>query len=82
MESATASRCEQGQSRVFQEALLTPVLDTGHSEVLRRHVLGGEKHKKSPVSGTCPKHTTYVTAQSTCAAVHSSLMVRGTDVEY
>nr|XP_023682212.1 ankyrin-1-like [Paramormyrops kingsleyae] len=45
-ESATAPACEQGQSRVFQEALLTPVLDTGHSEVLRRHVLGGEKHKK------------------------------------
>ncbi|XP_048875819.1 ankyrin-1-like isoform X2 [Brienomyrus brachyistius] len=45
-ESATAPACDQGQSRVFQEALRTPVLDTGHSEVLRRHALGGEKHKK------------------------------------
>ncbi|XP_017573586.2 ankyrin-1 isoform X2 [Pygocentrus nattereri] len=37
---------EQSQPRVAQEALLTPVCDTGHSEVLRGRLLGTQPFEK------------------------------------
>lgn len=41
-----SSTRDHSQSRVSQEALLTPVCDTGHSEVLRGRLLGTQPFEK------------------------------------
>ena len=43
---AMSSTRDHNQSRVSQEALLTPVCDTGHSEVLRGRLLGTQPFEK------------------------------------
>ncbi|XP_062410873.1 ankyrin-1 [Sardina pilchardus] len=43
---AMSSTHDHSQSRVSQEALLTPVCDTGHSEVLRGRLLGTQPFEK------------------------------------
>ncbi|KAI4879694.1 hypothetical protein NFI96_032023 [Prochilodus magdalenae] len=45
-QAAGSSGREQSQPRVAQEALLTPVCDTGHSEVLRGRLLGTQPFEK------------------------------------
>ncbi|XP_056302331.1 ankyrin-1 isoform X5 [Danio aesculapii] len=46
METMMSSSPDHNQSRVAQEALLTPVCDTGHSEVLRGRLLGTQPFEK------------------------------------
>nr|XP_021324740.1 ankyrin-1-like isoform X1 [Danio rerio]XP_021324741.1 ankyrin-1-like isoform X1 [Danio rerio] len=46
METMMSSSPDHNQSRVAQEALLTPVCDTGHSEVLRGRLLGTQPFDK------------------------------------
>ncbi|XP_077089095.1 uncharacterized protein ank1b isoform X8 [Siphateles boraxobius] len=46
MEAMMSSSQDHYQSRVAQEALLTPVCDTGHSEVLRGRLLGTQPFDK------------------------------------
>ncbi len=46
MEAMMSSSPDHNQSRVAQEALLTPVCDTGHSEVLRGRLLGTQPFDK------------------------------------
>ncbi|XP_067278905.1 ankyrin-1 isoform X1 [Pseudorasbora parva] len=46
MEAMMSSSQDHNQSRVAQEALLTPVCDTGHSEVLRGRLLGTQPFDK------------------------------------
>ncbi len=65
MEAMMSSSPDHNQSRVAQEALLTPVCDTGHSEVLRGRLLGtqpfdkglGFSHQEGGITGMGPGQT-------------------------